>query len=98
MSSGCNKFGSINRRAALFEHTMCQCCDGEFALSEVTLVAVRVVDGTVVLADRYCCKFGAVTDCIDRGLDDVNPGGASTPSAISKARRMRAFLSQSSIG
>lgn len=42
-------------------------------------------------------RFDDVIEFSDCKLDEINPGGGSTPSAISMARCNRAFLSQSSV-
>lgn len=98
ISSGCcRRFGNINRNAALLEHTICQCC----CSTAVTFIASGIVlatlspptDGNVTAVESGCTV--ALGWCDD---DDMKPGGGSTPSAISRARCKRAFLSQSSIG
>lgn len=43
------------------------------------------------------CKFDDDIEFNDCKLDEIKPGGGSTPSAISMARCKRAFSSQSSI-
>lgn len=97
-SSGCcRKFGNMNLNAALFGHTMCQCCSIGFIFvaSVVTFAVVSMPDvGNAAVVEFNCTV--AFVFCDDD--DDIKPGGGSTPSAISSARCKRAFLSQSSIG
>lgn len=89
-------FGNISRNAALFEHTMCQCCSAgvTLAVATVGLAFVSIPgSGKATVVESDC--DGSFGCCVD---DDIKPGGGSTPSAISSARCKRAFLSQSSIG
>lgn len=75
---------------------MCQCCsDGvKFVASVVAFAVVSMPDIGNATVDACACEVAFVF-C---DVDDIKPGGGSTPSAISSARCKRAFLSQSSIG
>lgn len=75
----------MNRNAASFEQSMCQCVG---AVAALLALIIEVGAG----AGSEIDVFAFAAD------DDVKPGGGSTPSAISSARCSLAFLSQSSIG
>lgn len=87
-SECCIKLGIISRRAASLEHTMCQCV----GLLSDTAFGPLISDAEFRNAASDAVKLAFIND------DGIKPGGGSTPSSISRARCIRACLSQSSIG
>lgn len=89
---------SINLNADVFEQTFATShCDVFTCEFDVTTLLFASLTEPLLIVFGINCKFDDGIEFNDCKLDEIKPGGGSTPSAISMARCKRAFLSQSSI-